>query len=330
MIIAVISLGGLGFIAGLGLALASKKLAVEVDPRIEEIEDLLAGANCGACGYPGCSAFARAILAKEAEVNQCTSLDNEGIAKIAKIAGVEAKAASNLVAMVYCKGGKREVTSRFDYQGIESCKAAALIAGGNKSCEYGCLGFGSCEKACSFDAITMDDNRLPIIDRERCVGCGKCVEACPKNLISLVPETQYIHIQCHSNAQGSLVKKVCPLGCIGCGLCEKFCPFDAITVENNLAKIDYEKCRNCGICILKCPTGIISDLLDIRPSAKIRQEECTGCGLCARVCPIEAITGKPKKPYRIDPEKCIGCGLCREKCKKEAIEINRELYIAEA
>ncbi len=324
MLSAVISLGGMGFVAGLGLAFASKKLAMDIDPRIEEIENLLPGANCGACGYPGCSTFARSVLKHETEPYKCLSINDETIYKISEVVGVKAKTALNLVAAVHCRGGRGEAPSHFIYQGIGTCKAAALIAGGHKKCKYGCLGWGSCEKACPFDAITMDENRLPVIRRKICVGCGKCMEACPNGLISLVPNDQYIVVGCNSNARGNVIKKVCTTGCTGCGTCEKICPFDAVVVVNNLAVIDYQRCTNCGLCVLKCPFGSISDLSDFSSRAKILEERCTGCTLCLKVCPTEAIEGKPKKIHHIDSKKCIGCGFCREICKNKAIELKNK------
>ena len=259
MLFAIISLGGLGFALGAGLSLASKKFHVELDPREEAILKALPGANCGACGFPGCGGFAAAVARGEAPVVGCTA-GGVGVAKaLGAIMGVEANAVKK-VARVYCKGGDKETTKKFLYEGIPNCRAATLIAGGDKTCPYGCVGLGTCAVVCPFDAIKME-NGLPVVDEEKCTGCGKCERACPKYTIRVVPADTKFVVSCMSVDRGAVVKKYCSAGCIGCGLCVKACPSDAITMENNLAFINFEKCTNCGLCVPKCPTKNIEDYL---------------------------------------------------------------------
>ncbi len=317
-IYSVLSMGGLGALLAAGLGFAAKTFKVERDERIDKIEELLAGANCGACGYAGCSSFAEAVVNGEAEPNGCPVSGDEAAVKIAKILGVETSSSEKKLARVLCSGGVKETTRDLEYRGIESCKAAKLVNGGEKSCQYGCLGLGDCEDACPFSAIKINDNGLPEVDDEKCTGCGECVNACPQNIITLAPESSQTHINCSSHDPGKDVRKICEPGCIGCGLCVKTCPVDAIILENNLAVIDYEKCINCGLCAEKCPTGSINFTGKRIKEIKIT-EDCVGCTLCAKKCPVDAIEGELKKIHEIDEEKCIKCGLCYETCKVDAI-----------
>ncbi|AZR74864.1 RnfABCDGE type electron transport complex subunit B [Anoxybacter fermentans] len=313
-------MGALGAFFATGLAIASKKFAVEVDPRIEQIEAVLPGANCGGCGHPGCSSFADAVVAGNAEINGCPVGGSEVAEKIAEIMGVSADAGERKIAQVLCKGGSSVATQRSEYRGIQSCRAATAVGGGSKGCEYGCLGFGDCAAACPFGAITMSDDNLPVIDPELCTGCGKCVGACPKSIITLVGESRKNHIRCSAYLSGKEVRQVCKVGCIGCGICAKNCPVGAIEMKDNLAVMIYEKCINCGICAEKCPMGTIDFYGKKVEEIKIN-DKCIGCTLCARVCPVSAIKGEVKQKHEIDPETCIKCGLCYTKCKKDAIDV---------
>ena len=311
----ILSMGGIGAVLALGLGIASKKFHVEVDERIEEVEEVLPGANCGACGYAGCASFAEAVVEGDAEISGCPVGGEVVAEKIAEILGVEGENTNETVkAQLLCGGGIKETKKLSEYEGIKTCKAAESINGGTKSCQYACLGFGDCAAVCPVDAITMSDNGLPIIDKETCIGCGKCVDACPKNIITMAPEDKLNHIRCSSHEPGKVVSKICEVGCIGCSLCARTCPVDAITMEDNLAVIDYDKCINCGICSEKCPTGTIE--FNGRLIEKVTiTEDCVGCTRCAKACPVDAIEGELKEVHEIDQDQCVQCGLCVEVCK---------------
>ncbi len=255
---AVLSLGLMGAVFGLALALAAKKFAVEQDPRQDMIAEALPGANCGGCGYPGCSGLAGAIVAGKAPTDACPVGGTAAVAKIAAIMGIEAAASKERkIARVLCLGGHDVCGERFSYDGLGDCKAANLVAGGAKACTYGCLGYGSCAAACIFDAMRMGPDGLPVVDEAACTACGLCVSACPRGLVALVPESQKVTVLCKSRARGAEVRKACKAGCIGCGLCVKACPTGAISMADNLAAIDATKCDACGKCVEKCPTKCI-------------------------------------------------------------------------
>ncbi|SCY16111.1 RnfABCDGE type electron transport complex subunit B [Alkaliphilus peptidifermentans] len=253
----ILGLGGMGLLFGAGLAYASQKFSVEVDPKAIAIRDVLPGANCGGCAYPGCDSFAKAVAKGEAPVTGCPVGGNECAMAVAEIMGVEATEGVKKVAKVICNGDTVKCKEKFEYEGIEDCVAASMIAGGSKSCQYGCLGLGTCVRACPFDAIEIIDGRLVRIIPEKCTACGKCIEVCPKSVIDMVPYQQDVVIACNNKETGKVVRQKCSVGCIACKICVKACPYDAIDFENNLAFIDYEKCTNCFVCVEKCPTNAI-------------------------------------------------------------------------
>lgn len=315
------TLGVMGLAFGAALAFASQKFAVEVDPKTLLIREALPGANCGGCGFPGCDQFANAVASGNAPVNGCPVGGADCASALAEIMGVNAEVGVKKVAHVICKGGDDKCRTTFKYEGITDCRAAAMVAGGGKSCTFGCLGYGTCERVCPFDAIHVTNDGLAIVDPEKCTACGKCIEACPKTVITYVPYGQQVIVNCNNKEKGPQVKKNCDVSCIACGICEKNCPFDAIHVVNNLASIDYDKCTSCMICVEKCPTKCISGDLSQRMKALIEPEKCIGCTLCKRVCPTEAISGELKAVHIVDPEKCIGCAECVKKCPKDAIKM---------
>ena len=257
IIAAVAVLGILGLAFGIALSLASIFFAVKEDERIKKISDILPGANCGACGFAGCEAFAKAVVEGTANPAGCSAGGEETADKISEIIGRDADFIKQ-IARVKCSGACETSPNRFEYSGIGDCRTAVRLGGGPKACQYGCMGLGTCAKVCPQDAISFETG-IAKIDESLCIACGKCISVCPKNLIKLVPSTAKYFVACASKDKGAEMKGVCSGGCIGCKICEKNCPEDAIEVENNLAKIITHKCKNCGICKEKCPKKIIKE-----------------------------------------------------------------------
>ena len=266
IVIAIAVLGGLGLIFGLVLAVASKVFYVETDPRLEKLNDCLPGANCGGCGYAGCAAYAEAVLNGEAPIGACASGGNECAQAMAAIMGIKAEAVTRKVALVRCSGSRaydkdgnliKGAKIKGEYEGFKDCLSASKVGGnGPLACKYGCLGFGTCVKACKFGAISIKGG-VAVVDEDLCVGCMACAHACPRNVIVPVEPGRNTHIACASTAKGAVTTRGCTVGCIGCGLCKKICPEGAISVVDNLAVIDYSKCVDCGLCATVCPKKLI-------------------------------------------------------------------------
>lgn len=265
IIYAVAVLGILGGVFGAVLAFAAKIFYVEQDERIDQIVAVLPGANCGGCGYAGCGAYAEAVLSGEAEIGECASGGNECAQAMAAIMGIPVEAKKRKVAQVRCSGYRRVDESgkelgakkKGEYEGFQDCLSATKVGGnGPIACKYGCLGFGSCVKACKYDAIRVVDG-CAVVDREKCIGCKACAKACPRSIITFVEYDKNVCIPCNSHAKGAVTVRGCSQGCIGCSLCVKICPEQAITVDKNLATIDYSKCQNCGLCATVCPKKLI-------------------------------------------------------------------------
>ena len=254
LLVPMISLGGIGALLASILVFADKKLRVEEDPKLEAIQEILPGANCGACGLPGCHQFAEAVINGEQDPAGCSAGGPDVINAIGEILGIEIETGPPLKARVVCLGGHKQCGQKADYRGIEDCRAAALVGGGDKDCAYGCLGYGSCVDSCPFGAMKMNANGLPMINDDLCTGCGICADVCPKAVISLIPEGEKVLLGCSSPEKAKAVKSICSLGCIGCSLCAKICPEEAIVMKDNLPIIDQEKCNACGDCIERCPT----------------------------------------------------------------------------
>ena len=257
IIIAAAVVGILGILIGVFLGVASEKFKVETDEKEILVRNELPGNNCGGCGYAGCDALAKAIAAGDASVDACPVGGAAVAGRIGAIMGVDGGKAVKKVAFVKCKGTCDKTKVQYNYYGMDDCKKITVVPGaGEKACIYGCMGYGSCVKACAFDAIHVVDG-VAVVDKEKCVACGKCVASCPNHLIELVPYTAEHLVQCNSHDKGKDVKAKCESGCIACTLCTKQCEFDAIHMDNNVAVIDYEKCTNCGKCAAKCPVKVI-------------------------------------------------------------------------
>ena len=255
IVFAIVVVVVLGLAGGVILVLASKFMAVYEDPRIAQVTECLAGANCGGCGYAGCADYAKAIVENGAPTFKCAPGGDKTADAINTIMGNATDDRPSLRATVICAGGEN-CGKRFDYQGIQTCAAAASIAGGPSACAYGCLGLGDCTRACKFDAIHII-NGVAVVDRKKCTGCTACTVTCPRHVIQMKPIAPQPAVKCSNKDKGALVNKTCKVGCIACGLCVRNCPNQAIFLKDNVAVIDYTKCNGCGTCVSKCPKKAI-------------------------------------------------------------------------
>lgn len=258
--LALIIMVGLGLLFGLILVIADKTFKVEEDPRLEKVVKILPGINCGACGFPSCRAAAESIFSGQSPPSACIVGGKRVNQEICGILGVESEEIKSQRAVLGCGADRERRKYASSYRGLSTCRGANMLMGGGMACPYGCLGYGDCQKVCPVGAIVLI-NGLPRIDPRKCTGCGKCVKTCPRKIISFIPGGKNIVISCSSLDRGKEVKSICEVGCIGCGLCAKICPRKAIQMKDNLPHIDYSLCEECGICVGKCPTGSIVDLL---------------------------------------------------------------------
>ena len=259
---AVLVLGVMGAAFAALLGVASKVFAVETDPREAAVLECLAGANCGGCGYPGCSGYAAAVVAGEAPTDKCGPGGAEAAAKVAAVMGVDAGSSEKMIAFVPCSGSSENAALKFDYTGPKTCQAAMGYGGkGTKVCSFSCIGYGDCVNACKFGAMRLVDG-VAKVDREKCVACMACAEACPKKIIEKVPYKQAVLVGCRNQDKGAVTRKICDVGCIGGMKCQRECPAEAIKIENFVSTIDYDKCVGCGHCAEICPRGIIN-LMDL-------------------------------------------------------------------
>ncbi len=257
LVISAVSMGGIGAALALFLAYADKKFQVEEDPALEAIAGILPNTNCGGCGYPGCRMLAEKLLAGEAPPNACVAGGNDTAKKLAEVLGVAAGDVKRNIAVVLCKGGHKEAERRATYKGDMTCTASNLT-GGDKSCSYGCLGYGECVEACKYDAMAMDDNGLPVVFHDKCVGCGACARACPRNIIEMHTEDHKLFVYCRSKDKGAYAKKVCSVACIACGLCVKDCTVaGGIVLKDNLAVINHDLAPQNDEPTKRCPTKCI-------------------------------------------------------------------------
>lgn len=275
-----LTLAGMGLLFGFLIAVANKKMAVETDPRIHEVDEVLPKGQCGACGYAGCMAYAEAVV-KNPDVapNLCIPGKEAVAEEVARITGKNAAPMESKVATVRCAGTFSKANRVFEYAGIQDCVSANLLQGGAKGCRFGCLGFGTCMKACQFGAMTLTHDGLPKVNPERCTGCGKCAQVCPRAVIQLYDTKIHVRVNCNSRDKGQISRQNCQVSCIGCGICGKQCPHGAIKVENFLAVVDHSVCQEkCTdpVCLAKCPTKAITlAVLGVAPG---NEEELDAAG----------------------------------------------------
>lgn len=266
ILIAFIIMLAIALLAGVLLSVFSHFFAVPENPLKKQIRECLPGINCGACGFKGCDDYAEALTEGGVSASLCVPGAQAVADEIAGMLGVESTPFEDVVAFVACNGYCEAVTKKAVYEGIETCKAASMVYGGENACQFGCLGFGDCAKACPADAICLRDG-IAHVDTSRCLGCGLCAKTCPKHIIAMLPQSTKTVVMCNNKQKGADARKGCKNACIACKKCEKTCPNGAIAVKDNLAVIDYEKCTNCGTCVSECPTGclkavVFPDLLE--------------------------------------------------------------------
>lgn len=269
----IVILAALGLVLSIILFFVAKKFKVEEDPRIDEVEKVMPGANCGGCGFAGCRAFAdAAVKAPNLDNNFCPVGGNDVMKKVAAILGYEMKEKAPMVAVVRCNGTCENRPRTNIYDGVKSCKVKAALYSGDTGCAYGCVGCGDCVSACQFGAISMDPaTGLPVVDENKCTACGACSKACPKHVIEIRnkgPRSMRMYVSCINKDKGPVAKKACAAACIGCGICAKTCTHDAITIQDNVAYIDFGKCKLCRECEAMCPTGAIHGINFPKPLDK--------------------------------------------------------------
>ena len=259
---AVLVLGVIGIFFAIVLYFVAQKFKVLEDPLIDEIAEVLPGANCGGCGKAGCRAMAEAFV-KQGNMDglKCPAGGEEVARKVAELLGCTPEISDPMVAVVRCNGSCGNAVAKNNYDGLADCAFANSVYAGESGCTFGCLGLGNCAKACQFGALSIDpETGLPIVDEEKCTACGACVKACLRGIIELRKKgvkNRRVYVACRNKEKGAVARKWCSAACIGCGKCEKTCPFGAIKVENNLAYIDFNLCRLCRKCVAECPTGAI-------------------------------------------------------------------------
>jgi Na+-translocating ferredoxin:NAD+ oxidoreductase RNF subunit RnfB len=309
-----VALAALGIVFGVALAIVAARFVVKPTRLIwsRDLREPSARAVRWLQGYAE-----NVVGHPDVAVNLCAPGKAPVAEKIAEITGKKAEKVDPKIARVFCQGGTSLSQRKFIYTGVQDCTAAVLAAGGDKSCEFGCLGYATCMRACPFDAITMSADNLPVINKVKCPACGMCVAACPKQVIELAVESKAVVITCHSKDKGIDVKKKCQVGCIACGICVRTCPVEAIKIDNNLARIDHNKCIVCGLFKNAPP---VRSMISFRCAPHI-DRQCAGIDVCSKVCPVNAISGDPKAVHVVDQSKCIGCGMCAARCPKKAIDM---------
>ncbi|MCL1947192.1 MAG: RnfABCDGE type electron transport complex subunit B [Chitinivibrionia bacterium] len=321
MVTSILIFAILGFGLAIIMVFADRKFYIPENARVKEVMSLLPGANCGACGFAGCAAFAEAIVSAKAKANGCIPGGADvadGIANIVGSGAVDDEI--TITAKIHCKGGVAEAKERAIYDGICDCFAAVLVNNGSKECEAGCLGFGNCVTACPFGAISINKNGVAVVNDDKCVGCGVCVSSCPRKLIEISPESQKIFVACSNHDRGAKVRGYCTVGCTGCTLCTKTVIVEnSIEMDNFLPKLNYETDENFIVAMTKCPSKCFTDLARGRPIVNI-DTKCVGCGKCVEVCPINgAIEGDKGERHNVNKNLCVGCGRCISVCEIKSI-----------
>ena len=299
ILITVITLTAIGLLVAAILFLVARRFKVEEDPRIDDVEALLPGANCGGCGCAGCRDFAAKLVAMDDLGDAlCPVGGSETMNRIAARLGKTAAPSSPKVAVVKCNGSCENRPTTTNYEGYVSCKVKASLYSGDTGCRFGCLGCGDCTRACKFDAIGMDPATvLPVVDENKCTGCGACSKACPKNVIEMRPKGPRglkVVVVCNNTEKGAVARKACKAACIGCAKCARICPHEAITVENNLAYIDADKCKLCTKCVDECPTGAIHKFnFPVRKAAPAPAAATAAAATAAKVAEAPAPAPRP-------------------------------------
>ncbi len=264
----IVAVGSLALFFGLGLAVAHRKLAVEKNPKIQEVEEILPQANCGACGFPGCAGYAVGLVEENSSIDLCPPGGKKLIKKLAEMLDKDVIEGERMIARILCSGDLQTAKQKYHYNGITDCNQAVALFGGSKVCSYGCIGLGSCVRACAFDAIDITKDLNVIINEPKCTGCTLCVPVCPKDIIHMVPAKTRIYNSCSSLDKSGPVKKYCNVGCTACKLCEKACEHDAIKVVNNLAVFTYDNCTECNECTVVCPPDSIKSWIPLEEQSE--------------------------------------------------------------
>lgn len=255
-VFAVALVSGIGLICGVGLSLANLFMSVKGNEKAEEIAAVLPGANCGACSFSGCKAYAEALSTGKVKTTLCPVGGDKVAAQISEILGLKPSTVEKKAAAVLCRGNTDATEKKYDYQGINTCKAVSALFGGDGACRFGCIGLGDCAAVCNYGAISVKKG-VAVVNTSKCVACGLCMNACPKHIISILPVKKMPLILCANTDKGVLTRKVCSAGCIGCRLCAKVCESGAVAFNGGLAVISAEKCINCGKCVTACKNGVI-------------------------------------------------------------------------
>jgi len=321
-IIPTIVTAGVMAAAGIALGVIAGRVRRPFYSRIDRIRRTLPDLDCGVCGYPRCTDFAEAVAGDGAGSLVCIAGGPRTAHAIADVLGVDAEPAESAIAVVHCRGGRREAINRANYEGVVDCRAAILLDNGVKACVEGCLGLMTCVRECPFGALSINNDGVAVVDRRKCNGCGTCVDACPRNLLSILPEVHKIFLACNNHDEGTGVSSRCLAGCTSCGECITITSSGAVSMQDHLPVLDYRTPgENFLAAAYACPAKCFVDLARARPRANI-DTACDGCGACVIACPVKgAITGFPGKRHVVGKELCIGCGRCLAVCHAHAVSL---------